>query len=199
MTLCEDPADKLFWQAIEALSESIQPVELSLADLLTEDSDELARDLTQPNLMSPNYDTKSPQFIEAVKKLRQAHDLGHPRASNELGLLYFQTTNLKDLSAAKAFFETSAEGRNADGYFNLARIYLSSEYSDEVKAVESLKTAAEISQKYEYFHIQMQMALDNKFSPSTAQSSVLASKRNSKAEMHWKQQFEPLLTQKVQP
>lgn len=196
--LCDHPAGKLSRQAMADLSASIEPIELSLGDILTRDSDQIALGLTQQNFI-PNYNTKSSQFIEGLRKMRLAHDHGHPRASNELGLIYFQIEDVKDLAAAKVFFETAAERGEADGYFNLARLYLSSEYRDESTAVENMKAAAKMSRQYKYFRIQMQMALEVGFSPTQEEMTLINSRRNSKAEMQWRQMFEPLLTPTVEP
>lgn len=195
--LCDHPAGKLSREAIADLSASIEPIELSLDDILTKDSDQIALDLTQPNFI-PNYNTKSVHFIEGLRKMRLAHDHGHPGASNELGLIYFQIEDLKDLAAAKVFFETAVERGEAHGHFNLARLYLSSEYRDESAAVENMKAAAQMSRQYEYFRIQMQMALETGFSPTQDERALINSRRHS-AEMQWRQMFEPLLTLTVEP
>ena len=196
--LCEHPAGKLSRQAMADLTDSIEPIELSLDDILTKDSDQIALGLTQQNFI-PNYNTKSVQFIEGLRKMHLAYDHGHPGASNELGLIYFQIENLKDLAAAKVFFETAVERGEADGHFNLARLYLSSEYRDESAALENMKAAAKMSRQFKYFRIQMQMALEAGFSPTPEEMALINSRRNSKAEMQWRQMFEPLLTQTVEP
>ena len=180
------------------LADSIEPIVLSLDDILTKDSEQIALGLTQQSFI-PNYNTKSAQFIEGLRKMRLAHDHGHPRASNELGLIYFQIEDLRDLAAAKGFFETAAERGEARGHFNLARLYLSSEYRDKSAAVENMKAAAKMSRQFKFFRIQMQMALEAGFSPTPEEVALINSMRNSKAEMQWKQMFEPLLTHTVEP
>lgn len=101
--LCDHPAGKLSRQAMADLSASIEPIELSLDEILTKDGDQIALGLTQQNFI-PNYNTNSSKFIEGLRKLRLAYDHSHPGASNELGLIYFQIEDVKDLAAAKVFF-----------------------------------------------------------------------------------------------
>lgn len=196
--LCDHPAGKLSRQAMADLSASIEPIELSLDEILTKDGDQIALGLTQQNFI-PNYNTNSSKFIEGLRKLRLPYDHGHPGASNELGLIYFQIEDVKDLAAAKVFFETAIERGEADGHFNLARLYLSFEYRDESTAVENMKAAAKISRQYKYFRIQMQIALESGFSPTQEEMALINSRHNSKAEMQWRQMFEPLLTPTVEP
>ncbi len=151
---CPEHAQALFWVAVDILSKaSSETIELvgTDIDITPEMSPDKIRDAVAPILDEllilepgpPKYDFADPEYKRGLELLKQAHDAGSVYASNELGLLFFDSGEMQEVELAEKYFYSAWERGDPNGAYNLARLKRVQAPSRHEEILELLKSAAQ--------------------------------------------------------
>ena len=121
---CPEYAQALFWIAADILSE---------LDMLDENT--------------PNYDFDDPEFEHGLSLLETAHKAGNIYASNELGLLYLEQIQIRDLELATYYFEKAFSESDPISAYNLARVAHETDPLNHRPVLDYLKISAKQDHK----------------------------------------------------
>jgi hypothetical protein len=147
---CPAHADALFWVAADILSESntttceINPDALASTGSSAEDFlYELCADSENYLDAPPEYDISDSEFEGALEMLKKAHAAGSYFASNELGLLYLEQSEMQNLQLAEQYFSNAIEHGDPNSAYNSARLKFIQNPGDSEAVLSCLKLASE--------------------------------------------------------
>lgn len=164
---CPDYAQAMFWVAADILSgASSETININAndygltanmsADVISKKIENIVINIFASDV--PSYDFKDPEYKRGVALLHKAHDAGSVYASNELGVLFMEQSELQNLKLAEKYFQTSSDLGDPHATYNLARISKEREPNNHVMILYYLKLASEIGDVE--FQIMYQLGLE---------------------------------------
>lgn len=191
---CADHAEALFWVSAIAMSDlSATEIEVNWNALNHDERVGLIDDLVKPDYNPPDYDVSTTKFLQAYGQMKRSHELGNSYASNELGLLHFENSDLKDLDLAISYLKSAQESGDSLAPFNLTRVYLSKLKRNEALAIKSISIAASRNKDYKYHDIMLRTSLEPSFRATQEQMDFIEAKSGSIEESDWLNLFAPYI------
>lgn len=149
---CPEYTQALFWVAADILSEASAEV-----SEINEDGLGLTKGMSIKEIMAklgpqlenliegdtPEYDFKDPEFRRGLALMHKAHDAGSAYASNELGLLFMEQSELQNLILAEMYLKTSLNMGDMMSAYNLARLVHMQNPEGNKRILEYLKIASQ--------------------------------------------------------